>query len=123
GEIARSATAVQDLHIAAEGAKPCLLEHVRELLEELIDLRVLRAPGGPNVAVARQDAHDLEQPIRLSFRERDVLEPVMSLRTLWRGRYRLPPSEEDLAFFCRADVHFFGARRKVDTGKAHVEDL
>ena len=38
-------------------------------------------------------------------------------------RLYLPPSDEELAFLGRLDVHFLGARGQVNAGKAGVEYL
>jgi hypothetical protein len=123
GEVAQPAAAVEDFDLPAEGAQARVVEHVPELLEELVDLGVLRPHGRPDAAVAREDAEGVQEAVSSPLREGHVLDAVVRRRCFRRGCLGLPPTEEELALPGRADVDLLSPGREVNAGEADVEDL
>ena len=76
-QVTRPAAAIEDLQVAAEVSQAGIVEHVKELLQELVDLRVLGPHGRPHAAVACHDPHHFEQAIRAALRQRHVLGAVV----------------------------------------------
>ena len=79
---------------------------MKELLEELVDLRELRPHGRPHAAVGRHDPHHFEQPIRAALWQRHVLDAVVSLGDAASATFRRPTR---IFPFVGADVDLFAS--------------